>query len=368
MKITGIDVSTWQGDIDWNKVKRNGIGYAIIRSSFGSPDPSQVDNRFEQNYKGAKAAGLPVGAYHYGYAVSEAEARQEAKFFLDTIKGKQFEYPVYYDVEDSGTMGKLSKQALTNVVKAFCSEVEKAGYYVGVYASLNWLDNKFYPNQLPYDIWVAQYYSKCQYTGNYGMWQYSSSGSVPGIAGSVDMNECYQDYPKLIKERGLNGFPKPSSTPSPAPGNGPPSGDDSPDSLAKDVTGVGQCIVGTAKVHTNAARGFPVAFSVTKGNSLNILESTGTGWLKIWCLHGIGYIQACNVKWSYNRKEKLGVGKCTADVLNVRAGIDAKPENEILFQISTGNLVDIIREKNGWYLVNCLHGVGWCAKEYIQKV
>ena len=213
----GIDVSTWQGKIDWNQVKGAGIHYAILRSSFGSPDPSQVDNQFENNYKGAKAAGIPVGAYHYGYAVSEAEARQEARFFLDTIKGKQFEYPVYYDVEDNGTMGTLSRQTLTNVIKAFCSEVEKAGYYVGVYASLSWLDGKFYPDQLPYDVWAAQYFTECQYSGQYGMWQYTSSGSVPGIQGGVDMNECYQDYPKAIKEKGLNGFNKPTPTPAPAP-------------------------------------------------------------------------------------------------------------------------------------------------------
>ena len=99
-------------------------------------------------------------------------------------------------------MGTLSRQALTNVIKAFCSEVEKAGYYVGVYASLNWLDSKFYPDQLPYDIWAAQYFTECQYSGQYGMWQYTSSGSVPGIQGGVDMNECYQDYPKAIKEKG----------------------------------------------------------------------------------------------------------------------------------------------------------------------
>ena len=220
----GIDVSTWQGKIDWKQVKGAGIHYAILRSSFGSPDPSQVDNQFENNYKGVKAAGIPVGAYHYGYAVSEAEARQEARFFLDTIKGKQFEYPVYYDVEDNGTMGTLSRQTLTNVIKAFCSEVEKAGYYVGVYASLSWLDGKFYPDQLPYDIWAAQYFTECQYSGQYGMWQYTSSGSVPGIQGGVDMNECYQDYPKIIKGNHLNGF------------QGGQTADDSP---AKDVIGVG---------------------------------------------------------------------------------------------------------------------------------
>lgn len=353
MKRIGIDVSTWQGGADFKEAGKSGIEFAIIRSSFGSPHPSQVDNQFENHYRNAKAAGLSVGAYHYGYAVSEAEARREAGFFLDTIKGKQFEYPVYYDVEDSGTMGKLSRQALTNVVKAFCEEVEKAGYYVGVYASLNWLENKFYPDQLPYDIWVAQYFTECQYQGDYGMWQYTSSGSVPGIPGKADMNECYRDYPKIIKEKRLNGF------------GGGQAEEDSP---AKDVIGVGECIAASAKVHTDAARNFPTAFTVTKGNSLNILKSTGTGWLKIWCLHGIGYIQACNVKWKYNQKKKLGVGKCTADVLNVRAGIGAKPENEILFQISDGNLVDVIQEKNGWYLINCAHGAGWCSKDYIKKV
>lgn len=114
-------------------------------------------------------------------------------------------------------MGTLSRQALTNVIKAFCSEVEKAGYYVGVYASLSWLDGKFYPDQLPYDVWAAQYFTECQYSGQYGMWQYTSSGSVPGIQGGVDMNECYQDYPKAIKEKGLNGFNKPTPTPAPAP-------------------------------------------------------------------------------------------------------------------------------------------------------
>ena len=88
---------------------------------------------------------------------------------------------------------------------------------MGVYASLSWLDGKFYPDQLPYDIWAAQYFTECQYSGQYGMWQYTSSGSVPGIQGGVDMNECYQDYPKAIKEKGLNGFHKPTPAPEPEP-------------------------------------------------------------------------------------------------------------------------------------------------------
>ena len=356
MKRLGVDVSTWQGGTDFQAVKESGIEFAILRSSFGSPDPSQVDNQFENHYRNAKAAGLPVGAYHYGYAVSEAEAVREAQFFLDTIKGKQFEYPVYYDVEDSGTMGKLSRQKLTNVIKAFCETVEQAGYYAGVYASLNWLENKFYPEQLPYAVWVAQYFTQCQYEGDYGMWQYTSSGKVPGIPGNADMNECYIDYPSAIKENGLNGFPKSSG------------GETSHQELAKQVIGLGECTASLADVHENASRGHKVLFQVSKGNSLNILDSTGTGWLKIWCLHGVGYIEAKHVVWHYNAKPKLGVGKCTADLLNVREGIGVKTENRILFQIAHGNMADIIREKDGWYLINCLHGAGWCSKDYIQKV
>jgi len=202
----GIDVSSWQGVIDWDAVKSSGVEFAILRSSFGSPSPSQVDNQFYNNVKGAQAAGIPIGAYHYGYAVTEEEARNEAGFFLDTVKGIRFEYPLYYDVEDSATMGSLDRDALTKVIRAFCETVEKAGYYVGIYASLNWLTNKFYPDQLPYDVWVAQYYSEDQYDGHHGMWQYTSGGTVGGIAGKVDMNIAYRDFPKLIKDKGLNGW------------------------------------------------------------------------------------------------------------------------------------------------------------------
>ena len=91
----GIDVSSWQGVIDWDAVKSSGVEFAILRSSFGSPSPSQVDNQFYNNVKGAQAAGIPIGAYHYGYAVTEEEARNEAGFFLDTVKGIRFEYPLY---------------------------------------------------------------------------------------------------------------------------------------------------------------------------------------------------------------------------------------------------------------------------------
>lgn len=190
----GIDVSVWQGTIDWKAVKDSGIEFAILRSSFGSPDPSQVDNNFHQNVQGCQLVSMPIGVYHYGYAVSVEQAKGEAQFFLDTVKGVNYEYPLFYDVEDSKTMGTLSKQDLTDVVNAFCKVVADAGYRIGVYSSTSWLENKMDVSQIPYPIWCAQYYKECQYTGKYDMWQYTSDGKVNGINARCDMNYAYVDY------------------------------------------------------------------------------------------------------------------------------------------------------------------------------
>jgi GH25 family lysozyme M1 (1,4-beta-N-acetylmuramidase) len=190
----GIDVSTWQGDINWQQVKDSGIDFAILRSSFGSANPKQIDNKFYQNVQGCQAVGMPIGAYHYGYAVSVEQAKGEAQFFLDTIKGIKFDCLVYYDVEDNKTMGTLSKQALTDVVNAFCKVVADAGYRVGVYSSTSWLEDKMDMSQISYPVWCAQYFKECQYTGTYGIWQYTSDGRVNGINARCDMNYAYVDY------------------------------------------------------------------------------------------------------------------------------------------------------------------------------
>lgn len=201
----GIDVSQWQGDINWGAVKTD---FAILRAGYGR-EKSQVDTKFEQNYKGAKAVGIPVGAYWYSYAMSADEARVEAQAFINTIKGKQFEYPVYFDVEENKVF-KLGMNAVSNIISAFCDEMEKAGYFVGLYMSASPLST--YVTQAVrnrYAIWVAHYgVSKPNYNGQYGMWQKSSQGSVSGINGYVDIDECYIDYPKQIKESGKNGFKK----------------------------------------------------------------------------------------------------------------------------------------------------------------
>ena len=201
----GIDVSTFQGYIDWQKVKNDGVKFAMLRGGYGR---HSVDERFEQNYKNATAAGLPVGVYHYSYADTVEKAKQEAEFCLSYIKGKKLAYPVAFDIED-GSLTKLPKKTLTAITKTFCQTVEKAGFYVCIYTNPDWARNRLDMKKLSeFDVWIAQWNSVCTYKGNYGMWQYSDRGSIDGISGRVDLDKAYKDYPSIMKEYGLNGFKK----------------------------------------------------------------------------------------------------------------------------------------------------------------
>lgn len=205
MEFRGIDVSKWQGNIDWNRVKASGVDFAILRAGYGSVS-SQKDVTFEDNYQNAKAAGIPVGAYHYSYAKDIAGAKKEAQTFLEWIKGKQLEYPVVFDIEESATYN-LGRNTVSEIIKTFCSIVEAAGYYVSVYTNKNWLDHVVSDEvKSKYDTWLAQWTSTPSYIGPYGMWQYTSSGVVDGISGRVDMDIAYKNYPEIIKRKQLNGW------------------------------------------------------------------------------------------------------------------------------------------------------------------
>lgn len=210
----GIDVSKHQGTIDWQKVKTSGVDFAMIRAGYGRYD-NQKDEYFEENYKNAKQAGVKVGAYLYSYAKSVDDAKKEAETFLKWISGKQFEYPVAFDVEEKEQSDK-GKQFVSDIIRAFCETVEKAGYYVCIYANKYWLDNFVDADcKKKYDTWLAQWAEKATYSGKYGIWQYSSQGSVNGISGRSDLDESYKDYPSIMKNKGLNGFSAPAPTPAP---------------------------------------------------------------------------------------------------------------------------------------------------------
>jgi len=206
--LKGIDVSYCEPKVDWNSVKES-VDFVIIRAGYGNL-VSQKDKMFESHYAGAKKAGIPVGCYWYSYAKSVSEIQTEAKVFLETIKGKQFEYPVYLDFEEKSQFA-LGKAKCSEMAKAFLDILENAGYYAGIYSSKSYLENYFTEDILKrYTVWVAHYgVSETSYKYPFDMWQYSSSGNVPGINHRCDMNYCYKEnFPEIIKSAGLNGFQK----------------------------------------------------------------------------------------------------------------------------------------------------------------
>lgn len=213
----GIDVSSHQGSINWDAVKASGVEFAILRCGYGNDLNCQDDAYFIQNAKACEKIGLPYGVYLYSYAITVNDAKSEASHVLRLLKGLKPAYPIYYDLEDAQSTGKCSNDRILQIAKTFVDILETAGYWTGIYANKDWnvnrLTDKWYNSKAR---WIAQYNDECTYDGEYGMWQYSSTGKVNGIKGNVDMNYAYVDYPKMIKAAGKNGFKKSSSTTSTA--------------------------------------------------------------------------------------------------------------------------------------------------------
>lgn len=199
----GIDVSKYQGDIDFEKVKADGYSFVIIRvgTSQGGKDVN-----FETNYKKASAAGLDIGCYYYTYAYTAEEAKQEALEVRKYIKGKKFNYPVFFDFEHNGLQSYKRIDENDAMINTFCKYIKRGGFYPGVYTSSsiynNYIDSVTLGNT--WDFWIASYRDETHnydgYQKSFSMWQYSSNGVVAGIDARVDLNVSYVDYPKLISE------------------------------------------------------------------------------------------------------------------------------------------------------------------------
>lgn len=192
--LTGVDVSVFQGDVDWEAVKADGVDFAMIRVGYrGSGDGGlHVDEYFKQNIKGAKAAGLDVGVYFFSQAVTPEEAIAEARFVLKKIRGKRVTYPIAYDMEPmDGTerAADLTMKEKTETADAFCQVIERNGYTPMVYGNPQWLGGHIDLGYLTeYDTWLAHYAHTTHYEQSFKMWQYTDSGKVAGIDGPVDMN------------------------------------------------------------------------------------------------------------------------------------------------------------------------------------
>lgn len=206
----GIDVSMHQREIDFAKVKNAGVKFVIIRCNNWDDVKNCVvkDPYFEQNYKNAKAAGLDVGAYYYTWNTTAGGAMDDAALCMKYLSGKKFEYPIYFDLEWQKAFAK-GKATCDAMVRAFCDRLEDNGYFAGLYISRIPLQTYISPDVASsYSLWIAEYGTKCNYDGLFGMWQYSDNGRISGISGDVDLDECYVDYPGLIKSGGFNGYPK----------------------------------------------------------------------------------------------------------------------------------------------------------------
>lgn len=197
----GIDVSTYQGEIDWQLVAADDIDFAIIRVGYRGYNSGHIvmDERFTANIEGALAAGLPVGVYFFSQAISEAEGQADAEFVLNAIRGYEISFPVVFDMEEITGAGSriddLTEKEVTAITKAFCRVIDKAGYQPMIYGNTKWLASRIdLGNLREYPLWFAQYYDRPLMPYDFAIWQYSSNGTVAGIPADVDLNICFRPH------------------------------------------------------------------------------------------------------------------------------------------------------------------------------
>ncbi|MCI6740892.1 MAG: glycoside hydrolase family 25 protein [Bacteroidales bacterium] len=203
---TGIDVSRYQGQINWPQVAAAGKQFAIVRVGSSNNNGVYVDPYFLQNVEGAHSVGMKVGAYYFTYAQTEEQVIRELQTYLAALEGLRLEYPVFVDVE-SNTLTGLGKDTLTGLVQFAMDILYQRGWYAGYYSYTNFANTYLDTSRLSaYPFWVADYRGYVGYKGSYDMWQYSSTGRVNGITGAVDLNYSYKNFLPIIKAGGFNGF------------------------------------------------------------------------------------------------------------------------------------------------------------------
>lgn len=278
MQILGIDISKHQGNFDIKNAKEQGVKYIILRAGYtGSLIRSlAVDSKYARNYKLCKELKMPVGVYWYSRATTYDLGMKEAKYLYEKcLIGKQFEYPIYIDVEDTKYQAKASKKEVTEAIKGFCDFLEKKGYYVGIYGSdvstFKQMVNLDELNQ--YDKWVARYGSEPQYVKEYGIWQFSSTnGKIKGASNKLDLDYAYKDYSVIIKKAGLNGYKK-AATPSTPAEPEKPKTDTNSIKYYKKYTGKSVSLV-NALVYLGIDYSFKNRTKIAKANGIKVYLGT----------------------------------------------------------------------------------------------
>ena len=337
--LKGIDISEHQGRIDWNKVKDH-VDFVMLRAGYGR---NNIDKQFIRNIEECNRLCIPVGIYWFSYAWNTEMARNEARYVLEAIKGYRVDYPISYDLEydtlnyASKNGVTIGKRLATDMINAFCSTIEQAGYKAMNYANPDFINNKFYNNEVNYPLWLAWYGVSEDRAKAYNpsMWQYSESGSIPGIGtNSVDMNYCYEDF------------------------------------LKKDFTldNATTCNVDTElNIRSKGNVNSNIVGKIPSGERFRIkwVDSDYLGWYYIEYKGVTGYV-------SQDYVEKLQMATtCNVDsVLNVRA--EGNTSSNIVATVSPGEVFRIDWVDSdfiGWYRITTATGAtGFVKSDFVKKL
>lgn len=274
----GIDVSKWNGNIDWNRVKNSGIDYVIIRAGYGA---STVDAKFKTYIEGAASAGLKVGVYWFSYATTPEKAALEAKKCLETVSPyrNSITYPIFFDYEyDSVKYANnngvtITKNLATEIARSFINTVKSSGYKTGIYTNKDFSSNYFSENLInSTNLWIAKYNSTTNYNGSYSMLQYTEKGSVPGINGYVDLNYTYLKTSRSNSSTYSTSYTQTQS---------------SANSTSNSTNGVTTVNLNLRKDMSSSSS---VICTVPANANVNVLEKTSYGWYKVQYKHFVGYV------------------------------------------------------------------------------
>ncbi len=336
ISMKGVDLSVFNPQVDFSQAKKDGVSFAIIRAGFGNTI-QQEDKLFRQHMDAALRAGVQVGAYWFSYARSAQEARKEAQVFLSLMKDYKgrVTYPLFCDyeyasIEYAEKFGITpDKKLITDIISAFCEEIEKAGWYAGYYTNLDFIRNRLDMARLKrYDLWLADYNGGPDY--DCGMQQITDSGDVDGIIGNVDVDIAYRDYPTIIREKGLNGF---------APNEIlPPKDDDE-----------GICTQNGVPVRSSADTAGKLLGFANRRDLLALLADDGWGWSKVRVIRNDLTGWMLNKAISANDLSSLKTAVCEGTDVNIRqsASLSAKiigtlnkGDRFTVVSINPGNWID----------------------------